>query len=240
MTQISSYKFSDINDCADLICYPKLDHEEFKKRLVELKELGVYGIEVRGCPLVSGFRVLGKGCVGIVVSALTETGKTALKIRRLDADRINLLREVEMLKIANSVDVGPKLISATKNFILMELIDGVLIHEWLKARSKTKKAVRNVLTNLLEQCFRLDSVGLDHGELSDARKHVIIDGKGHPVIIDFESASNSRRPSNLTSICSFLFLGGFTAKFLSGKLEGFDRDKLINSLKTYKAEQNRN
>jgi putative serine/threonine protein kinase len=40
--------------------------------------------------------------------------------------------EAEMLKKANSVGVGPKLLGVSKNFLLMQFIDGKLLPEWLE------------------------------------------------------------------------------------------------------------
>jgi len=231
-------EFYPLESCKELICYPRFDLNEFEKRLTELRMLGVQGIEDSGQSTVSKYRVLGKGCVGIVVSALTREGRVALKIRRLDADRADLIREAELLKKANSVNVGPRLFSATKNFILMELVEGPPLYKWL-TKTEDKRAIIKVIADLLEQCFKLDSIRLDHGELSDARKHVIIAYGRKPVILDFESASDHRRPSNLTSICSFLFLGGSIGKALAAKLGEVDRVRLISSLKAYKAQPSR-
>jgi len=224
--------------CKELICYPRFDPKEFESRLAELRRLGVQGIEGRGRSTISKYRVLGKGCVGIVVSALTTEGRVALKIRRLDADRTDLIREAELLRKANSVGVGPRLFSATKNFILMELVDGLSLYDWLM-ETEDKRALVEVIVDLLEQCFKLDSINLDHGELSNARKHVIVTPRNKPVILDFESASDRRRPSNLTSICSFLFLRRSMRSLLATKLGEVDRTELISSLKAYKAKPSR-
>ena len=64
--------------------------------------------------------------------------------------------------------------AASKNFLLMQLIDGDLLPNWLKT-NKDAAAVKQVLREVLEQCFRLDQVGLDHGELSKAPKHLLVD-----------------------------------------------------------------
>jgi putative serine/threonine protein kinase len=183
--------------------------------------------------------VLGKGCVGIVVRALLEKKGVALKIRRVDADRVGMQREAEMLKTANKVDVGPKLISNSENFLLMEFVEGSLLPEWIeKLKGKgTRNQIRQVLYSILEQCWRLDAIGLDHGELSRAPKHVIIDRDNKPHIIDFETASLQRHVSNVTSICQYLFIGSQTAKTIQRKLGKINQETLRTNLKKYK--QNR-
>ena len=225
-----------------VLCYPKYDLTELKNRIDELRRLGVKALEFVGDKTVSDMSVLGKGCVGIVVAAYTEKReRAALKIRRMDADRKEMQHEAEMLKKANSVEVGPKLVSVSENFLLMEFIKGHLLFQWismLKGRG-TKSRIQMVLRDILEQCWRLDKIGLDHGELSKAPKHIIIDEENKPHIVDFETASIHRRVSNVTSMCQYLFIGSEVAKIIIKRVGYIDRDELVKSLKNYKRQQNR-
>jgi len=100
--------------------------------------------------------------------------------------------------------------------------------------------VKKVLVEVLEQCFRLDHAGLDHGELSKAPKHVLVDKFGKPFIVDFETASVERRVANVTSICQYLFAGNSSAsKALAEILGERSRLKLVDALKTYKKNRTR-
>ncbi|UCE16115.1 MAG: serine/threonine protein kinase, partial [Candidatus Bathyarchaeota archaeon] len=178
-----------------VICYPRHDLRELKRRVRELKKLGVTAVEFVGEKNAFNVQVLGKGCVGIVVVALTEHGKAALKVRRVDADRVGMQREAEMLQRANAVGVGPRLLDTTENFLLMEFVEGPLLPQWvemLKGRG-TRSGIRRVLREVLEQCWRLDELGLDHGELSRAPKHVIVESSDNPCLVDFDKASLHRR-----------------------------------------------
>lgn len=225
-----------------VLCYPRYDLKELKRRLRELRRLGVKAIEFAGGKRAFDTPVLGKGCVGIVVSAQTEDkGKAALKIRRVDADRAGMQREAEMLRRANTIGVGPRLLGVTENFLLMEFIEGTLLPQWVETlRGKgTRSRIRRVLRGVLEQCWRLDEAGLDHGELSRAPKHLIIDANDDPHIVDFETASTTRRVSNVTSICQYLFLGSQVAKAIKRKLGEISREELINTLRNYKQERTR-
>jgi putative serine/threonine protein kinase len=224
-----------------VLCYPRYDLTELKERIDELNRLGIEALEFIGEKNVANMPVLGKGCVGIVTVAHTKEGKVALKIRRMDADRSGMQHEAEMLKKANTVEVGPKLLGASENFLLMEFIKGLLFFQWismLKGRG-AKSRVRKVLLDILEQCWKLDQIGLDHGELSKAPKHIIIDEEGKPHIVDFETASINRRVSNVTSICQYLFIGSEVAKVIRTRLSCIDRDVLIESLKKYKRRRSR-
>ena len=161
---------------ASVLCFPNPSEAELQSRIQELRSHGVTALEFSGTASLFGVAVpvLGKGFVGIVVIAHVNGKRVAVKIRRADADRADLLHEAQMLSKANSVDVAPKLMAASKNFLLMQLIDGDLLPNWLKT-NKDAAAVKQVLREVLEQCFRLDQAGLDHGELSKAPKHLLVD-----------------------------------------------------------------
>ena len=223
---------------ASIICYPKPSKAELKKRIKELQKLGVKAIEFGGEKQAFNTPILGKGCVGIVTIARRNKGKVALKIRRVDADRSRMQHEAEMLKKANLVDVGPRLLSVSKNFLLMQFIEGCLLPKWLE-KHEGKAQIRKVLRRILEQCWRLDKAGLDHGELSHAPKHILINRRGNPFLVDFETSSPNRRPSNVTSICQYLFISGAVAKMVAEKLGERNKKAILEALRCYKNDRNR-
>ena len=212
-----------------------------ERRLKELEKLGVQSLEFAGEKSIFNVPVLGKGCVGVVVVAYTNLGRAALKIRRVDADRKGMFHEGEMLQRANAIDVGPRLLEISENFLLMELVEGTHFPEWIESveERETHLRIRMVLEDVLEQCYRLDESGLDHGELSKAPKHIIVDADDLPYLIDFESASINRRVSNVTSVCQYLFLGSQIADKVKNKLGKVDEKELINVLRNYKRERTR-
>lgn len=237
---VSLKAFRERKHCK-ILCYPRCEQEELERRLKELERLGVQALEFTGEKSVSDVPVLGKGCVGIVVVAYTKSGRAALKIRRVDADRKGMSHEGEMLKRANAIDVGPKLLETSENFLLMELIEGNHFPEWIKSlgEKEVQSRVRLVLKDVLEQCYRLDEIGLDHGELSNAPKHIIVDADDRPYLLDFETASINRRVSNVTSVCQYLLLGSQIAKKVKKKLGKVDEKQLIQKLRSYKRERTR-
>ena len=223
---------------ASIICYPKSSKVELRKRLAELQELGVTALEFVGEKEVFNIPILGKGCVGIVIMAHRDREKIALKIRRVDADRSQMQREAEMLRKSNSVNVGPTLLCVSKNFLLMQFIDGDLLPQWLEKHNE-KTRIRRLLREILEQCWCLDNAGLDHGELSHAPKHIIVNKADKAFIVDFETASINRKPSNVTSICQFLFISGVTAEKVHERLGRKDKKAIIETLKRYKRNRTR-
>jgi putative serine/threonine protein kinase len=224
-----------------VLCYPTTEQAELEKRLRELQKLGVQALEFTGKKRISDVPVLGKGCVGIVVIAHTKSGKDALKIRRIDADRKEMFHEGEMLKTANTTNVGPKLHDISENFLLMQLIEGTHFPEWIETLEDKDGQLRlqQVLRDVLEQCYSLDKAGLDHGELSNAPKHILVDVCDSPFLVDFETASINRRVSNVTSVCQYLFLGSRIAPKVKTKLEKIDEKELVKTLRAYKREQTR-
>jgi len=218
-----------------IVCYPKFMPADFEHKLNELRELGIEYIEFTGRNHINDIAVLGKGCVGIVLVAHTKDRKIALKLRRTDAPRSGMNHEALILEKANAVGVGPRLLGVTPNCLLMEHVDGLLLPQWLKTSNRMNdgKRVRTVLRSILEQAFRLDNAGLDHGELSYGPKHIIIRPNDGAVILDFESGSLSRRVSNVTSVSQFLFIGSSIGRHVSKILDNLNQD-IVDVLRVYK------
>ncbi len=220
-----------------LVAYPSGDTDEVESRIQQLKQLKITGLDFQGRLKTDRLSILGKGVVGIVVIGMSGNRRIAVKIRRVDARRPSLTHEAELLKIANSQDVGPKCLGGTVDILAMELVEGLSLPLWfdsLKGRGRRAR-VRRVVKPLLEQCLRMDAYGLDHGELSRAHKNVIISNDDTPRILDFESASLMRRPSNFTSLAQYLFIGGSIAKKMIRVMGPVDKAELLKCLRDYKA-----
>ena len=214
-----------------ILGYPGCSREELQSRVRELQANDVTALLFEGNTSIGRLNLLGKGCVSIVVKAIVNDRIIALKIRRIDANRETMHREAEFLKIANDAGVGPTLINDSKNFLLIEFVDGINIFNFLENEIKTEKLL-HVISEVLEQCYRLDRIGLDHGELSYMDKHVIVEDK--ITIIDFESASLNRRLTNVTNAVQYLFIGGVRAKKIRELLEVHSVDAVISLLRKYK------
>jgi len=232
----------DVNspDLVPIISYPrKINDREYSDRLKELEMIGISSILQAGITKIGRFSILGKGGVGLVVKVERNDRKTyALKIRRTDANRSSMDREVRLHRIANTAGVGPSIYASTKNFILMELIDGCNIIGWLNQSLKADQ-VRKVVISTLEQCYNLDRAHLDHGELNCLTHHVLISESVTPRIIDFETASIDRKTSNVTAASHSLLLNGRISRKV-GKIIGIvDRETILELLRVYKRDQTR-
>jgi putative serine/threonine protein kinase len=220
-----------------ILGYPKATKNQLDLRVSELQKLGINGISFEGPMTIGTVNVLGKGYAGIVVLAKKGTKKVALKIRRTDSPRKTMERETMLLLAANKVGVGPILFNSSKNFIVMEYLDGKKIFDWtsdLKEKESASK-LKLVIKKVLSDCYKLDRAGLDHGELSNITKHVIV-GKSVKVI-DFESSSLERRVSNVTSATQAIFIGSGLAKIVQKIYSIPPRPKIIKVLREYKKQQ---
>jgi putative serine/threonine protein kinase len=138
------------------------------------------------------------------------------------------------LRVANGVSVGPRLLGVSREVLAMELVEGSYLVDWVGGLGPGDVGrLRGVLLDLMEQARRLDVAGLDHGELSSARRHVIVSG-GVARIVDFESASVSRRCSNVTSMAQYLFFNRGMAGGVRGVIPLPDRDGLVAALSAYR------
>ncbi len=223
-----------------ILGYPKATKRQVESRISELKKLGISHVSFQGKTRIGILNVLGKGYVGVVVLAKRRNKIFALKIRRLDSQREGMKNEANLLKLANKVGVGPILLNSTKNFLVMEFLDGEKIGDWINLLSGKRSVdkIKSVIRKILEDCYNLDQVGFDHGELSSIVKHVIVGKK--TTMIDFESSSTERRVANVTSATQGIFIGSGISKKVQRLYKIPPKDKIIEALREYKKEQTRN
>ncbi|MDH3695802.1 MAG: serine/threonine protein kinase [Nitrosopumilus sp.] len=234
---ISIKKFAD-EPYSKILGYPKATNRQIRSRIRELEKLNIKSISLTGPTLLGKLAVLGKGYVGVVVLAKKSNKQVALKIRRTDSQRNEMKNEASLLKLVNSVNVGPKMFVASKNFLVMEYLEGIKISEWintLKGIGSVKK-LKSTIRNILEDCYKLDQINFDHGELSNISKHIIV-GETKSTLIDFESSSTIRRPSNVTSVTQAIFIGSGIAKKAQKIYKNPSKEKIIEALKQYKHEK---
>lgn len=219
-----------------LVSYPKVDEERVERIVHKLKDRGVYAVHYKGNTQVDGLKVLGKGCTAIVFAANTRYGLSAVKVLRADADRATLRYEAEYLKKVNRLKIGPRLYHAADEFLIMELLIGRRIGEYiqeLKGKGRTRR-LRKVIRKILHQCFILDREKIAHCELSNPLKHIVVTSRDKPVILDFESATEKKKYSNLTSFTQSLFIGGRLSPKVRRILGIGNSDQIVNALREYK------
>ena len=214
-------------------------------RLAEMAELGITGVSFEGPTRIGGVRLLGRGHAGIVVLAARGRGRAAvaLKMRRTDSPRASMAGEARLLAAANGAGAGPRLVGHTRNLLAMEHLDGETMERWIGGGGVGAAEAKAAARAVLEDCYRLDRLGLDHGELSNIARHVVVvEGKGDgggARIVDFESSSTSRRASNVTAAAQGMFIGSAVAKGMARAYRLPRRDDIIGALREYKRNRGR-
>src|SRR5579875_2292238 len=202
-----------------IFCYPSMDKTCIKETKKELMLLGVKKVRFSGKSVVKGCSVLGKGKNSIVIEGLMNDETVACKILRSDASRKDMKWEENMLRRANSVSVGPKILGAGNRVLVMERLYGCNLDEFL--RKAGKEEIKMMVSKLL------DKAKIRHKELANASKHVIVDIV-KPTIIDFESVSLNCKGHNVAAICQYIFIRRM------GNLLRLSKNSLIELLRNYR------
>jgi|SRR3989344_6178164 len=139
-----------------------------------------------------------------VVYLTNYNGKKAIKkVEKENISAINRIQnEITWLKKLNKYDITPKFYTFGKNYFICEYITGKRIISYLENSKKPIKVIKEIL----KQCRILDKLHIDKKEMSNPYKHIII-RRNKPIMIDFERAKFSLKPSNVTAFFSFLTSG---------------------------------
>lgn len=220
-----------------VLTYPRISLPAARSRIRQLEMLGVEELIFEGRAKIGRLGILGLGTVGIVVSARVGGDVRALKIRRTDANRPDMEQEVRITSMVNRLGIGPTVYGHTKDLMLMKLLNYIELEEWLLGLrgQGTREAARTMVHSILNQCRTLDIMGIDHGQLSNLRKHAVV-AEGVPWIVDFESAGTSRKPRNVTTVAQYLFIGGRLSPRLRRVLGIRDLSPLLKLLSDYKSD----
>ncbi len=220
-----------------LLTYPLFDQNTFDDRMEELLSLGINSVFSFGKVELHKICILGKGSVGLVTLVKYRNKYFVLKMRRTDANRVNMYDEVLFQSLANTIGIGPFLVDFSENFILMEFVKGFNIVDWYNSKDTTYEKILKCTSFILQQSFLLDSIKLDHGQLNRLDRHIIISKDGRPTILDFETSSTKRRASNVTSVSQSFFLHGPIYDRLRDSINN-DRKQVIKRIKDYKKDLN--
>ena len=221
----------------NLICYPKFNAVNYTTKIKDLFLLDLKFILLEGNTVLYNNNILGKGCEGLVLKVENIKNEImALKIKRTDSCRFSMKNEFDFYKLANMYKIGPRVYSYTFDMLLMEFLEGFSIEQWFLKTKLDSYMIKTVVISILNQCFILDKINLDHGQLNKLYNHIIISPDDLKcTIIDFESASTFRKVSNLTSAFQGLFFKGIISKQIQ-KFIGYENKKneFLKLLKIYK------
>ena len=89
------------------------------------------------------------------------------------------------------------------------------------------------MKRVFKQLFIMDKLGIQKEEMHNPYKHIIVDKKGRPWLVDFERASFSKAPKNVTQFCQFLASKEVSA-ILRDRGIVIRRETLLEMAKNYK------
>lgn len=222
----------------NLICYPKFDAVNYTLKIKDLFSLHLKFVILEGNTILYNNNILGKGCEGLVLKVENNKNEImAVKIKRTDSCRNSMKNEFDFYNLANMYRIGPKVYSYTDNVLLMDFLEGISIENWFLKTELDSNLIKTVVIDILNQCFILDKINLDHGQLNRLCNHIIIRPDNLKCsIIDFESASTFRKVSNLSSAFQGLFFRGIISKKINSYINYENKIKeFLKLLKIYKS-----
>jgi putative serine/threonine protein kinase len=144
-----------------------------------------------------------KGKRGFIYTAKLGNKKIAIKEKNPESKAQSRIEfEAYWLKKLNKHKIGPKFIFFKDDSLAYEFVEGIFIEEFME--NSTKEEINKVFIDLFNQMFLLDGLGVNKEEMHHPYKHIIITKKTKPVLLDFERANNTEKPSNVTQFCQFI------------------------------------
>jgi release factor glutamine methyltransferase len=219
-----------------------LEFKELDKKHIFFEDLYIYKIEKseilkklekKG---INNINYFAKGKRGFVFKGEFKNKIVGIKIKNPESEAIlRTNNEINFLKILNKKNIGPKLLFSDKDYIIYKFIEGNFIIDYLK--NNKKENIKKIIRKILEQMFIMDKLKTNKEEMSHPQKHIIINKKNNPVLIDFERAHHTIKPGNVTQVCDFLISSNIKTILQKNNIK-INKKEIINAAKKYKKEQN--
>ena len=149
--------------------------------------------------------------------------KVAIKVTREESKAIGRIEnEANWLKVLNKKNIGPRYMFSGDDYLVYQYVEGEFILDW--AKDKSFDEIKKVLLEVLEQCYIMDTVGVNKEEMHHPMKHIIVIKEGYPVMLDFERCSRTEKPKNVTQVVEFICRMDL----------GLDKDQLRELAQDYK------
>lgn len=215
-----------LKELLDILIVSKVDEARAREILSEVARRG-------------RLSYLGKGTNFVTLLLEKNGSKMVVKIEKDDPCAKNAARkEAYFLSYLNRYELGPKLIfyDEQKRFLIEEFLEGEFIIEYL-LKEKDSRKVMDVVLRSLFRAYKMDEIGVAHGQLHLPKRHIIVTNNG-PRFLDLDKGIFSRKGKNLTQLVQFLFLNPKSVvrrKVLETfNLSEYDLTMLFNLLKEYK------
>ena len=146
--------------------------------------------------------------------------------------------EINFLKILNKKNIGPKLLFYDKDFLAYEFVKGPNIGRLFSYERLEPKLIKKTLVGTMQQMYEMDKMKINKEEMSHPHKHIIIDNKYKPILIDFERCHYTIKPSNVTQFSDFLISKHILTILKKNNIK-INKNKIINLAKKYKEQRNK-
>lgn len=233
-----------------------LEFKELSKKHIFFEDLYVYLIKKSTIlktlekNKIKNIKYFSKGKRGFIFVGKYNNKNIAIKIKNPESNAIlRIDNEIKFLKLLNKKNIGPKLLFHDKEFLVYEFIEGKSILELLdrtmekisinKSNRENKKILLKLIKKLMDQLFIMDKLNINKEEMSHPQKHIIIDKKDNPILIDFERMHYTIKPSNVTQFSDFLISNNILTTLKKNNIN-INKKHLITAAKTYKKQQNKN
>jgi len=180
---------------------------------------------------IVGKEYFARGKRGIAYTALLGAKKVLVKEFNPRSDVNTIEHEARMLKLVNTIRVGPRFIALKDGALIRDFIDGPEFMDWVPMVDKER--VKRAMLSILEQCRRMDSLGVNKLEMNHPHKHLLM-RRGTPVMIDFDRSRIAARPKNVTQVCQW-FTSGTLSPLLRDKGIIIDKQSFLELARAYKA-----
>jgi len=186
---------------------------------------------------IQNIRYFTKGKRGYIFVGNINNKKVAIKIKNPKSKAIaRIENEIEFLKILNKKNIGPKLLFSDNNFLAYEFVDGISFQQYLE--NNNKKSIIKIIKNIFRQLFELDKLKINKEEMSHPQKHILVNNKNRPVLLDFERCRYTAKPGNVTQFSDFLTSKKVISALKEKKIV-IDKTKIINLARIYKKNQSK-
>jgi len=185
---------------------------------------------------LTNIKYLTKGKHSKVMQAKYKNKKVVIKIG-LEKD---IQIETLFLTKLKKENFTPEIISHKKEFVVMEMLEGETIKQFLENKKSTKQDIETVLNKCLEITQRLDELKINKQELTNPHKHIFINKKNKTInvkFIDFERSLYTNKPKNTTQFLSYIRK---QIPLLKDKEINIDLEKLTQIAKQHKTNKTQN
>jgi len=178
-----------------------------------------------------------KGHRGLLYIGSYKGKKVVIKTKLAKSKAVGRMEnEAYFLEILNKKKIGPKFLyyDKKKDFLVYEYVEGEFFPIFIKHLGReNKNLIKKIIKQVFTQCFRMDKLKVNKEEMHHPYKHIIINAKKKPVLLDFERCHKSKEPVNVTQFSSYIISGHMT-DLLKDKGFKINREKIIAAAKRYK------